>query len=168
MLFLGIDPGLARIGIGLISQNNRQLKAETYFLISTSSKLSTAQRLAQIYQEITELIKKYKPQQAALEKLFFARNTSTALMVAEARGVISLALQQNQTPYQEFTPLQIKQALTNYGQAPKTQVQQRVTNLLQLPSIPEPDDVADALAIAICASFKPLNLNIADTPTINA
>lgn len=157
MVILGIDPGLATTGYGIIKFEIRNSKFEIidYGCIKTSATLSFARRLEIIYKELDNLIKRHKPNKIAIEKIFFAKNVKTAMQVGEARGVVTLVAIQNKIPIFEFTPLQIKQALTGYGQASKEQIQKMVRTILNLKEIPKPDDAADALAAAItCAETK--------------
>ncbi|MGC9048761.1 MAG: crossover junction endodeoxyribonuclease RuvC [Patescibacteria group bacterium] len=159
MVILGIDPGLATTGYGIIklSMINNQLSMVDYGCIETSAKLSFAERLEIIYNELEKLIKKYKPDKIAIEKIFFAKNVKTAMQIGEVRGVATLVAVKNKTPLFEFTPLQIKQALTGYGQASKKQIQKMVKIILNFREIPKPDDAADALAVAIiCANTSRL------------
>lgn len=152
MLALGIDPGTAICGYGVVSLEGSHLKALDYGAIQTSSKLSTEERLVIIHHEIDVLIKKYKPDVMGVEMLFFNKNVRTAITVAQARGAILLAAGQNSLKIAEFTPLQVKQAVVGYGKATKEQVIYMTQRLLNLPSKPHPDDVADALAVAICTT----------------
>ena len=152
-IILGLDPGLADTGFGVISVVGNQLTFMDAGSIQTAKQIAFTKRLESIFLDINKIIKKYQPVLVAVEKLYFARNVTTALSVGEARGVILLAIQQNNKELLEFTPLQIKQALTTSGQASKKQVGQMVKAILKLAIIPQPDDVADALAIAITASF---------------
>lgn len=151
MVILGIDPGLATTGYGIINLQtaNGRLQIVDYGCVRTSAKLFFADRLKIIYSEIEQLVKKYQPDKIAIEKIFFAKNVKTAMQVGEARGVITLAAVQNNLSILEFTPLQVKQALTGYGRASKEQIQKMVKAILNLREIPRPDDAADALAIAI-------------------
>ncbi len=149
---LGIDPGIATTGFGVIEVDSQKLKLIDYGCILTKVGLSHGQRLKQIHEELDALIKKYKPQATAVEKLFFCNNAKTALIVGEARGVVILTICQNNLPIHEFTPLQVKQAVSAYGKADKKQVQQMVKLLLNMKEIPKPDDAADALAVAICCA----------------
>lgn len=158
MIILGIDPGLATTGYGIINET-RNKKQEIELIvcgcINTSSKFSTIERLEKIYRELKKIIKKYKPDKIAVEELFFAKNVKTALKVGEARGVILLTIKQASVPFSEFTPLQVKQAITGYGRASKQQIQKMIKVLLKLQEIPKSDDAADALAVAItCAQTK--------------
>lgn len=150
MLILGVDPGTAITGYGLIEQQGQQLMPRRYGVIRTAAGLPLAERLKEIYQCLTDLVAEYRPDAMVVEELFFNKNTRTALAVGQARGVILLvaALQGIQTA--EFTPLQVKMAVVGYGRAEKHQVQEMVRILLGLNAIPKPDDAADALAIAIC------------------
>lgn len=150
MRILGIDPGLATVGYGIIECENNLFKAIDYNCILTPPKMSIGKRLKKIYDGISKVIKKYKPDETAIEEIFFAKNIKTGIMVSEARGVIILACFKNGSGIiKEYTPLEVKIALTGYGRADKNQVQQMVKAILNLKSIPKPDDVADALAIAI-------------------
>jgi len=150
MIILGIDPGIADTGFGVINDEKGQLKAVAYGSIKTKANLPLPERLAELYTKLVEVIKIYKPQKAAIEQLFFCNNAKTALIVGQARGVAMLVCQQAGLPIAEFTPLQVKQAVATYGGADKRQVQRMVQIILNLKEIPKPDDAADALAIAIC------------------
>ncbi|KKR13315.1 MAG: Crossover junction endodeoxyribonuclease RuvC [Candidatus Falkowbacteria bacterium GW2011_GWA2_39_24] len=152
MIILGIDPGIADTGYGVIKQEGSNLTCLDYGSIQTSSKLVLAERLGILYQELAGIITKYQPERVAIEQLFFCKNVKTAMVVGQARGVVLLTCQQAQVPTVEFTPLQVKQAVAAYGGAGKMQVQKMVKILLHLNDIPRPDDAADALAIAICAA----------------
>jgi len=147
---LGIDPGIAIVGFGLIEKQGSRLKPIQYGSIVTEAGLRTETRLKQVYDAMTHLLKKYEPEAMAIEKLFFNRNVTTAFTVGQARGVMMLAAEEANVPITEYTPLQVKQAVVGYGQAEKNQVQEMVKMLLHLKEKPKPDDVADALAIAIC------------------
>jgi len=151
-IILGVDPGLADTGYGLIKKVGADLKIIDYGVIKTKPKTPEELRLLDINQSINKLIKKYRPEIVAVEKLFFSKNVKTASSVGQARGVILLAVGQNKLELLEFTPLQVKQALTGYGQASKKQVQYMIKTILRLPAPPKSDDAADALAIAICAA----------------
>lgn len=150
-IILGIDPGIADTGFGVIREEGSKLTCITYGSIKTSPKLDLISRLELLHKELDEIIKKYKPGLAAVEQLFFNKNVRTALIVGQARGVALLTIKQNKLPITEFTPLQVKQAVSSYGKASKMQVQKMVKLILGLEEIPKPDDAADALAIAICA-----------------
>ncbi len=149
-LALGIDPGTATTGYGLVRlEQDGSLFAVNYGVILTPKDASAPARLEMLYDELRTLLKKYKPDTAAVEKLFFSRNVTTAIAVGQARGVVMLCLQQAKIEPFEYTPNEVKQAVAGYGSADKRQVQEMVRALLQLDSIPKPDDAADALAIAI-------------------
>ena len=149
-LALGIDPGTATTGYGLVRlARDGSLAAVKYGIISTSKESSAPARLEALYTKLCALLRKYKPDTAAVEKLFFSRNVTTAIAVGQARGVVMLALQQAGIEPFEYTPNEVKQAVAGYGSAEKKQVQEMVRAMLQLDSIPKPDDAADALAIAI-------------------
>ena len=150
MKILGIDPGTAIIGFGLIEKNKSNLRLIKYGCIKTSANLSTAERLNVLHKELSSLLKKYKPDIVAVEDIFFFKNLKTAIKVSQARGVILLTIAKARIPVAEFTPLQVKQAVACYGRAEKIQVQKMVKTLLNLKEIPKPDDAADALAVAIC------------------
>ncbi|WP_406676537.1 crossover junction endodeoxyribonuclease RuvC [Moorella sp. ACPs] len=157
MLILGIDPGTAIVGYGLIEVRNAgPLQAFAYGCIRTPAGEKASRRLVLIYDHLQEIIKNYRPDIMAIEELFFNKNSRTAMAVGQARGVALLAAAHAALPVAEYTPLEVKQAVTGYGRAPKEQVQRMVQALLGLKSRPEPDDVADALAVAIChASIAP-------------
>jgi len=151
MLVIGIDPGTAITGFGIIRENpDASLTAVDYGAIRTPATALMQERLAMIYTELNKILLLHKPQLAAVEKLFFQRNVTTALAVGQARGVALLALEQAGIEAAEYTPLQVKQAVAGYGGAEKSQVQAMVRAILSLPEIPKPDDAADALAVAIC------------------
>jgi len=149
-IILGIDPGIADTGFGIIANQDNKLTCLGYGSIKTSSKLELADRLEIINLELTELIKKYRPNLIAIEELFFCNNAKTALIVGQARGVVVLTAKLNKIKNVEFTPYQVKQAVSTYGHAKKDQVQRMVKLILNLKELPK-DDAADALAIAICA-----------------
>ena len=150
MKILGIDPGLATIGWGIIDTNGYKHKYVAYGYIETPPKLTVEKRLAKIYADLSAIIARYHPDEVAVEELFFNTNITTGIKVAEARGVILLCCEHNSIPINEYTPLQVKQSVVGYGRADKKQVITMVTLLLSLPAPPKPDDTADALAIAIC------------------
>jgi crossover junction endodeoxyribonuclease RuvC len=150
MVILGIDPGLAIVGWGVIDYQGSRFRTLAYGSILTPAGMETPARLALIHRELTEIIKQYKPAQMAVEELFFNTNITTGIRVAEARGVILMTGQEMGVELFEYTPLQVKQAVVGYGRAEKKQVISMVTRLLGLPAPPKPDDTADALAIAIC------------------
>jgi crossover junction endodeoxyribonuclease RuvC len=151
-IILGIDPGIADTGYGVIVCNGNKLNCLAYGSIKTPAKMEMSERLEMLAQELDLIIKKYKPALIAIEQLFFCNNVKTALIVGQARGVVILIARQNKKSIVEFTPLQVKQAVSAYGKAEKTQVQRMVKMLLALKEIPKPDDAADALAVAICGS----------------
>jgi crossover junction endodeoxyribonuclease RuvC len=156
MIILGIDPGTAIVGFGLIKKEDKsqKLKPIEYGCIKTSAKFSTAERLRIIHEGLSSLLKKYKPDIVAVEDIFFFKNLKTAIKVSQARGVILLTIAEKKIAVAEFTPLQIKQAVACYGRAEKSQVQKMVKTLLGLNEIPKPDDAADALAVAICCAHS--------------
>ncbi|MFO0862248.1 MAG: crossover junction endodeoxyribonuclease RuvC [Candidatus Saccharibacteria bacterium] len=154
MKILGIDPGTATTGFGVITKEQGKLSAIDYGVISTSKRLDMHLRLNIIFQDLTDLIHHHKPNIIAVEKLYFVKNITTGISVGQARGVVLLTAARADLTLLEFTPLQVKQAVTGYGQANKKQIQEMVTKILKLPSLPQPDDAADALAIAICASSQ--------------
>ena len=161
MIVLGVDPGTAITGFGIIEENNDQtLKVLDCGAILTSSKLADWDRLQIIYKKIMEIILLHQPDCGAVEKLYFQQNVTNALSVGQARGVILLAMAQNGLQVSEYSPLEVKQAVVGYGRAEKFQVQRMVKTLLALDETPSPDDVADALAVAICHlnSYKMKNL----------
>lgn len=150
MLVLGIDPGMAILGYGLVKEDGHSLKVIDYGVINTPSDMDTPHRLVAIFDAVCQLIDRYAPQAVAVEELFFNKNVKTALAIGHARGVAVLAAALKGLEVYEYTPLQVKQAVAGYGRATKQQVQQMVRMLLNLPSIPRPDDAADALAVSIC------------------
>ena len=166
MLALGIDPGTATTGYGLVRETQQgQLEAVKYGVILTPAGELPEKRLLDLYQQLNELILLHRPDCAAVEKLFFQRNVSTAISVGQARGVILLSLAAASIPVSEYNPMDVKLAVAGYGGAEKNQVQQMVKALLNLEAIPRPDDAADALAIAICHlnSARMLDLTRSDT-----
>lgn len=161
MLILGIDPGTAAIGFGLIETSGassqarqKECSAKGYGCLRTDPKQTTSSRLNDLYRQLNNLIKKYRPQVMAVEDLFFFKNLKTAIKVSQARGVILLTAEQHNLPVYEYTPLQVKQSLTGYGRAEKKQIQQMAKVILRLGEIPQPDDAADALAVAICCAHS--------------
>jgi crossover junction endodeoxyribonuclease RuvC len=151
MLVLGIDPGTATTGFGLVHETPQgQLEVVKYGVLLTPAGELPAKRLLLLYRQLKEMILLHRPESAAVEKLFFQRNVTTAIAVGQARGVILLSLAEAAIPVHEYNPMQVKQAVCGYGSAGKAQVQQMVKALLGLEEIPKPDDAADALAIAIC------------------
>ena len=150
MIILGIDPGIAIVGWGVIEFSGNKMKPLAYGAITTPAHTPITQRLKTIYDELSIIIDKYKPEAMAVEELFFNTNVKTAITVAHARGIVLLCASQKGIPDFEYTPLQVKQALTGYGRADKAQIQSMVKIMLGLNAVPKPDDTADALAIAIC------------------
>ncbi|KPL82696.1 hypothetical protein SE15_11490 [Thermanaerothrix daxensis] len=150
MRVVGIDPGTATTGYGVVQDRGHGLEAVAYGVVTTAPFLPLEQRLAQLFDELSALIQRFRPESAAVEQLFFQRNVRTAMAVGQARGVTLLALAKAGLSVGEYSPLEVKQAVTGYGGADKNQVQQMVRLLLNLSEIPRPDDAADALAVAIC------------------
>lgn len=150
MFVLGIDPGTAICGYGLVKGVGNRLQLVDHGALRTGADMPMDRRLALLYDGISRLISLHKPDCLAVEELFFNKNVRTALSVGQARGVVLLAGAKANLPVYEYTPLQVKQAVVGYGRADKNQIQQMVKVLLNLPAVPKPDDVADALAIAIC------------------
>lgn len=151
-IILGIDPGIADTGFGIIKVERGKITCLTYGSIKTPKKTELSDRLETLYQDLDSLLKRYHPDLASVEQLFFNTNVTTALTVGQARGVALLALKQNKVPIVNFTPSQVKSSVCSYGKAPKLQVQKMVKSILKLEKLPQPDDAADALALAICAS----------------
>lgn len=158
MIILGIDPGYAIVGYGVIDYTASKFRVIDYGAITTKAGIPTERRLEMIYDALGTLIDKFKPQDVAIEELFFQNNQKTAIVVAEARGVIVLCAKKRGVRIAEYTPLQVKQAVVGYGRAEKKQVQTMVTSLLGLKEVPKPDDTADALAIAICHAHSSQSL----------
>jgi len=150
MIVLGIDPGYAIVGYGVVDYHNNKFTVLDYGTITTDSGMDFNRRLEIIYDESVDIIHKWHPEAMAIEQLFFTTNQKTAISVAQARGVLLLAAQQNHLFIREYTPLQVKLAVVGYGKAVKHQVMEMTRILLNLEKIPKPDDAADALAIAIC------------------
>ncbi len=150
MIILGIDPGLAIVGWGVVESINGQVRPIAYGAIKTPAHTKTESRLLTIQNDLETIIEKYKPDEMAVEELFFNTNITTAITVAEARGVIICTAHKLGVKVSEYTPLQVKQAVVGYGKAEKHQVIAMVTSILKLKNPPKPDDTADAVAIAIC------------------
>ena len=150
MRILGIDPGYAIVGYGVVDYNANRFSVVGYGAVTTKAGTRFSRRLQDIYDDMITLIEKYRPDHLSIERLYFNTNTTTAIDVAQARGVILLAAEKCGVEVFEYTPLQVKQSVTGYGKAEKRQVMEMVKNLLNLNSIPKPDDTADALALAIC------------------
>lgn len=155
MKILGIDPGMAIVGYGMIeidSRENNSIKLLTSGSIQTNKILSDSKRLLEIFNDLSELVEKYQPDCASVENLFFFKNQKTVIPVAEARGVILTVLEKYNIPTYSYTPMEVKQVLTGYGRAEKKEVQQMVGIALQTEKLPKLDDTVDAIAIAICHS----------------
>ncbi len=152
MIILGIDPGTSLIGYGIIDYTNYIYTPLIYGAFRTEKNIENRNRVKDVYEFFNALIEKYKPERLAIESLFFFKNEKTVIKVSEVRGVLLLAGAMHGLDIREFTPLQVKQAVTGYGKAEKDQVQKMVTMILNLKETPKPDDVADALAMAICGA----------------
>ena len=150
MIVLGIDPGVATIGFGVIRAERQKNTLIQYGVITTPPGIPLSNRLLQISNDMEELIRTFHPDEMAVEELFFTKNITTGIAVAHGRGVILLAAEKLGVPIFEYTPMQVKQAVTGYGKAVKPQVQEMTRRLLGLQKVPQPDDTADALALAIC------------------
>ncbi len=163
MRILGIDPGIGRTGWGVITNHKSQITNQNFGCIETLVNDALSNRLFALHDEIVNIIEEYKPNELAIEELFFNTNAKTALIVGQARGVVLLAAAQKNLPVFVYTPLQVKMALTGYGRAEKNQIGIMVKTLLHLSSIPKPDDTADALAIALTHAFsRKMNKNSAN------
>lgn len=157
---LGIDPGTATTGWAVLEEKKGLVKPIAFGHISTSKNKAEAERLLEILEDLQKIIEKYAPQEAAIEQLFFFKNQKTIIQVGQSRGVLLLTLEQKGVNIFGYTPLQIKQAITGYGRADKKQIQLMTKNILKLKTLPKPDDVADAIAIAIChLNSRKCNLN---------
>ena len=154
MKILGIDPGFAIVGYGVVDYIGNKFSVADYGAVTTAAGENIFNRLKMIYDEVSQIIERTKPDCMAIEELFFNTNSKTAITVAEARGILILAAMNAGIPVYEYTPLQVKQAVTGYGRAEKVQVQQMIKILLNLEKVPKPDDVADALAIAVCCAHS--------------
>jgi len=170
MIILGIDPGTATTGYGVIKKTNRKKHSKAYFsgaknskvqkglecvsygVIKTDPESPDTERLRRLHNQLNQIIRKYKPEFVVVEKLYFFKNLKTAIPVAQARGVILLAAAKKEIPVFEFTPLQVKTTVTGYGRSEKKQIQEMIKFLLDLKEIPKPDDAADALGVAICCA----------------
>ncbi len=150
MIVLGIDPGIERLGYALIELKGNELKATSFGLISTKKEDDKTVRFFQIYEDLQYLINKHQPSYISMEKIIFAKNVKTALTISELRGVIILLSAIHKLPLYEFTPIQVKMATTGYGRSGKGQIQKALKLILSIPDIPPPDDISDALAIALC------------------
>lgn len=158
MKIIGIDPGFAIVGYGIVEYDGIKFRPISFGAITTKAGTEFSYRLQSIYNDINELFDRYKPDCVSIEKLYFNTNTTTAIEVAEARGVILLASKNNDLPIFEYTPLQVKQAITGYGKAEKRQVIEMVKSFLSFEKPPKPDDAADALALAICHAHSSGNI----------
>ena len=154
MIALGIDPGTAICGYGFVENLDGQIAAKNFGVITTAPQALMQDRLLKIYIELDALIKAHRPQVMGVEKLFFGKNSTTAISVAQARGIVLLCAAQNNLDLIEITPNEVKQSITGYGAADKQQVIYMVTKILNLAELPKPDDAADALAIALAASYE--------------
>ena len=150
MRIIGIDPGYAIVGFGVLEYNRAQFQVVDYGAVTTPADMNFNSRLLEIYNDLCYILDKFKPDFLAIERLYFTSNQKTAIDVAQARGVINLAAQKNHLDIFEYTPLQVKQSVVGYGRAEKKQVQEMTRVILKLEKIPKPDDTADALAMAIC------------------
>lgn len=149
MRILGIDPGVATIGFGVVNAEGTRLRMESYGTITTPAGLPLATRLLQIETDMEQLLRDVKPDEVSIEELFFSKNITTGIAVAHGRGVILCTIEKMQLPVYEYTPMQVKQAITGYGKAVKKQIQEMTRIMLHLESVPKPDDTADALGMAI-------------------
>ncbi|PID84572.1 crossover junction endodeoxyribonuclease RuvC [Candidatus Gracilibacteria bacterium] len=154
MIFLGIDPGTTTIGFALVEKENTKIRVIEYGVIETPPRISLTDKLLLIHRDLQELIETYRPTVAGIEKLFFLRNITNGIDVAQARGVIIHSLASQGVQIQEFTPLQVKRAITGNGRAQKKQMQQAIKMILSLREVPKPDDAADALAIAYMTALQ--------------
>ena len=166
MYILGIDPGYSIVGYGVVNYSGNKFTTVTYGAITTPAGMPFVKRLDTIFNEMTRILNTYKIEAMSVEKLFFNTNTTTAIDVAQARGVIVLAAERSNVPVFEYTPLQVKSAVTGYGRAEKKQIMEMTRMLLGLKSVPKPDDTADALALAVChahstgSALGRLNMNL--------
>ena len=150
MRILGLDPGIAIVGFGVIEAESGHYRSLTYGAIRTPAGLPLSERLEIIYDDLTQLLETVQPEAVAVEELFFNTNITTGISVAHGRGILLLVCRQKKIPVYEYTPLQVKQSVVGYGRAEKRQVMEMVRRLLNLTEVPKPDDAADALAIALC------------------
>ena len=154
MIILGIDPGIATLGYGIVEKDGRgNCRAVDYGVVQTPKEEGLPVRLAMLEEGLVKILQKYHPDEVAMEELFFSKNITTGIAVAHARGVALLTCAKHCGKLYEYTPMQIKQALTGYGRAEKKQMQLTVASLLKLTTVPKPDDAADALAVAMCHAF---------------
>ncbi len=157
MIFLGIDPGTTIVGYGLIKEKDNKFTALDFGCIKTKSNLPSYAKLKEIHKQLTAIIAKFKPKAAAVEKIFFCKNAKTAIDVGQARGLILFSIAAAGLPIFEPTPLEVKQIITGYGKATKEQIQKMIKFLLNLKVVPQPDDVADALALAVSCALRYTN-----------
>ncbi|MCE8423838.1 MAG: crossover junction endodeoxyribonuclease RuvC [Candidatus Methanoperedens sp.] len=150
MIVVGIDPGLATVGFGVIRKDGQKISPISYGCIRTTDEKKAPERLLEIYDEVKNLFEKYNPDAVSVEKLFFTKNVTSGMGVSEARGIIFLAAAQKSIPVFEYSPNRVKQAITGSGRADKKQMQDMIMRLLGLDEIPRPDDAADGLSIALC------------------
>ena len=150
MLILGIDPGIAIVGYGLVRYENNRFTPIDYGAIETHASTPTVDRLIQVHEGLYRIVEQYKPDVAAIEELFFQHNQTTIINVAQARGALLMALARHKIPIFEYTPMQVKQSVVGYGKAEKRQVMDMTRRLLKMEKMPRPDDAADAIAIALC------------------
>jgi len=154
MIIIGVDPGTATSGYGVLRKVKSRLKCLDYGVIKTTPSLSPEQRLRKLYFELSKLLRKYKPKILAVENLYFFKNLKTAIPVSEAKGVILLAAAKKKIKVWQISPLEVKMGICGYGRADKKQIQRMIKEILGLEKIPKPDDAADALAIAVCYALK--------------
>lgn len=150
VIILGVDPGTATMGYGILEKAGNRYRALAYGILETPKTMPAPERLRQLYEGLNTLIERFQPDVLVTEQLLFSANRRTAIQVARAIGIVLLAAAQHRLPWHEYTPMQVKQAVTGYGSADKQQVQQMVRRLLALSETPKPDDAADALALCIC------------------
>ncbi len=160
MIILGIDPGYAIVGYGVIDYRNNHFSVIDYGAILTDAGTPFNERLEKIYDDLSALLEKYKPEAMSVEKVFYNSNAKTVIDVSQARGVIMLAAQKSRVPVFEYTPLQVKQSVVGYGRAEKKQIQEMIKRILHLEKVPKPDDTADALAMAICHAHSSGSLSV--------
>ncbi len=166
MKILGIDPGIAIVGYGMIEYQSGRFGVIDYGAVTTKAGMKLSDRLRNIYEDINILIERFQPDAFAVEELFFNTNVTTGIAVAHGRGAIVLAAAVQNVPIFEYTPLQVKQGVAGYGRADKAQVQRMVKSLLNLPAVPKPDDVSDALAVAICHAHASGYQNLTQTESV--
>ncbi len=155
---MGLDPGIERLGYAILDCQGSRIQPVSYGLISTSARDKKETRFVQIWEDVNTLITKYQPQVLSIESIIFAKNVKTALVISEVRGILLLAGTLQGITVHEFTPLQVKTQLTGYGRADKSQMQHAIKMILGLKEVPKPDDVADALAIALCGAYENLSV----------